>query len=129
MKWIRNFYQSFVGVPPMFLDGCLAVGIATLTALSLGLAQEDSYKYVNPVLRFWLVLGTGALVQGLHALSKFRDGTFTRHNDAKERKAIADDTSATLQAHPHGVTTQQTVTQKTTVAETTTPATPSATGS
>lgn len=94
MKWIRSFYQSFAGVPPIFLDGCLAVGIAFLTALSLGLAQEDSYKYVNPVLRFWLVLGTGAAVQGLHALSKFRDGTFTKHMDAKMKKEIVEETTA-----------------------------------
>lgn len=97
MKFIRNFYQSFVGIPPMFLDGCIAVGIAMLTAFSLGLAQEDSYKYMNSVLRFWLVLSLGSLVQGMHALSKFRDGTFQRHNDAKERRAIADETTGTVE--------------------------------
>src|SRR5688572_17542398 len=106
MKWVRecvrDFYKTFDDIPPMFLDGCIAIGIAMLTALSLGLAQEDSYKYVNPVLRYWLVLIVGAVVQGLHALSKFRDGTFSRHMDAKEKRKIASDTATTLEEHPEG---------------------------
>lgn len=73
-------------MPPIFLDGCIAVGIAFLTAFSLGLAQEESYKYLNPAVRYWVVLGLGAVVQGMHALSKFRDGTFQRHTEAAERK-------------------------------------------
>jgi len=76
----------------MKLDAYIAIGIAFLTAVSLGLAQEDSYKYVDPVVRFWLVLGTGAVVQGLHALSKFRDGTFQKYVENLRRQAEANKT-------------------------------------
>lgn len=109
---LGRIYESYAAIPPMFLDGLIAVGIAFLTALSLGFAGEESYKYINPALRFWLVLFLGATVQGAHALSKFRDGTFSRYHDAKEKKAIAADTEAKLQAHPEGVATRQTVTEE-----------------
>lgn len=94
-SWLGRCYESYAAVPPIFLDGCIAVGIAFLTALSLGLSQEDSYKYINPVLRYWLVLAVGCVTQGMHALSKFRDGSFTRHMDAKERNQIAKETNVT----------------------------------
>lgn len=87
MKWVKAFYNSFTGVPASFIDGVLAVGIAFLTAISLGLASEESYKYIDPYVRFWTVLIVGAFVQGLHALSKYRDNTFQRHLDKAEKDA------------------------------------------
>ena len=121
MKFIKNFYQSFTVVPPVFLDGCIAVGIAFLTALATIFAGKESYEYVNPTFRFWLVLLLGATIQGMHALSKFRDGTFSRYSDAADRKANAEDAAAQLQTHPEGVVQQQTVTQKTSVVTEQTP--------
>lgn len=82
--------QDALKLPPCALDASLAVGIAVLTALSLGFAGEESYKYLNPYVRFWLVLCVGATVQGLHALSKFRDGTFQRQKEIAVRQEEAD---------------------------------------
>lgn len=75
--------------PSIALDASIAVGIAALTALGMGLAQKESYEYVNPYVRFWLVLGVGVTVQGMHALAKFRDGKFQRYNDAIQRQEEA----------------------------------------
>lgn len=91
MKWVKKFYEGFSIIPPMFLDGCIAVGIAFLTAIATGFAGEESYKYIHPGARWWVVLLLGATVQGMHALSKFRDGTFGRHLDAVQRKQVADE--------------------------------------
>lgn len=76
----------------IWLDGAIAVGIASLTSLALSMSSEDSYKYVEAHLRYWLLVGVGVFVQGLHALSKFRDGTFQRHKETVVRQAEADKT-------------------------------------
>lgn len=81
-----------IKLPPCSLDAGLAVGIAFLTALSMGFASKESYEYVNPFVRFWLILCIGATVQALHALSKFRDGTFQRHAERAVRQEEADKT-------------------------------------
>lgn len=68
------------------------MGIAFLTALSMGFASKESYEYVNAYVRFWLILCIGATVQALHALSKFRDGTFQRNAERAVRQEEADKT-------------------------------------
>lgn len=93
-------------LPPCSLDAGIAVGIAFLTAMSMGFASKESYEYVNPFVRFWLILCIGATVQALHALSKFRDGTFQRHTDVEKRQMEADKSgvastvSSTVQPKP-----------------------------
>lgn len=93
-------------LPPCSLDAGIAVGIAFLTAMSMGFASKESYEYVNPFVRFWLILCIGATVQALHALSKFRDGTFQRHADVEKRQMEADKSgvastvSSTVQPKP-----------------------------
>lgn len=54
------------------------------------MSSKESYEYVEPHIRYWLLVGVGFFVQGLHALSKFRDGTFQRHTEAAERKEQED---------------------------------------
>lgn len=71
--------KYLAGIPPIFLDGCIAVGIAMLTALSMSFATDDSAKYVDPALRFWMIVFIGSTTQGLHALSKFRDRSYSNH--------------------------------------------------
>lgn len=73
--------RYFASVSPIFLDGCIAVCIAMLTAISMNVAQDDASKYISAEFRWWLIVILGTLTQGLHALSKFRDQTFSRHMD------------------------------------------------
>lgn len=110
--WMRRFYDNFTSVPPIFLDGFIAVGIAMLTAISMGLATEESYKYLDPTIRFWAVLVLGAIIQGAHALSKFRDRAYSRYMEGKERQQDANTTADTLAQNPQGVTTTTKLTQE-----------------
>lgn len=77
----------------LWIDASTAIGIASLTSLALSMASKESYEYVNPYVRFWLIVVIGVAVQGLHALSKFRDGTFQRNQDEeKARLPVGGDT-------------------------------------
>lgn len=73
--------RYFSTISPIFLDGCIAVLIAMMTAISMNIAQDDASKYLSGQLRWWMIVVIGSLTQGLHALSKFRDQTFSRHLD------------------------------------------------
>lgn len=61
-------------------------------SLSLSLSSKESYEYINPYLRFWLILIVGMLVQAGHALAKFRDGKYQRQEDQIQRQSEADKT-------------------------------------
>lgn len=93
-------------VKSVWLDATIAVGIASLTSLALSMSSKESYEYVEPHVRWWLIVAVGFVVQGLHALSKFRDGTFQRHADVEKRQMEADKSgvastvSSTVQPKP-----------------------------
>jgi hypothetical protein len=81
---IKYMQKYFSDIPPVFLDGCIAVLIASMTALNMSFATDDSAKYVDPTIRWYVLVFIGTLIQGLHALSKFRDKTYSAHMAAKQ---------------------------------------------
>lgn len=84
---IKAIHRYFVEIPPVFLDGCIAVNIAVLATMSMYFSTDEAAKYIDPAVRFWLLLAVGCSLQGMHALSKFRDGTYGRHMEGKRLEA------------------------------------------
>ena len=84
LKAVQKYFSE---IPPVFLDGCIAVNIAVLATMSMYFSTEEARAYIAPAVRFWLLLGVGCSLQGMHALSKFRDGTYGRHVEGKRLEA------------------------------------------
>jgi len=84
LKAVQKYFSE---IPPVFLDGCIAVNIAVLATMSMYFSTEEAAKYIDPQVRFWLLLGVGCSLQGMHALSKFRDGTYGRHVEVRRLEA------------------------------------------
>lgn len=84
---LRSIQRYFSEIPPVFLDGCIAVHIAVLATMSMYFSTDEAAKYIDPEIRFWILLAVGCSLQGLHALSKFRDGTYGRHMEGKRLEA------------------------------------------
>lgn len=80
---LLRLHRYLAAVPPVFLDGCIAVSIAILTGLNMSFATDDSAKYIDPAWRFWFLVTIGSGIQGMHALSKFRDRSYGHHMDNK----------------------------------------------
>jgi len=84
---LKAVQRYFAEVPPVFLDGCIAVNIAVLATMSMYFSTDEAAKFITPAIRFWLLLGVGCSLQGMHALSKFRDGTYGRHMEGRRLEA------------------------------------------
>jgi len=80
---LLRLHRYLASVPPIFLDGCIAVSIAMMTAVNMSFATDESAKYIDPAVRFWLLILIGSSIQGMHALSKFRDRAYGTHMDNK----------------------------------------------
>lgn len=80
---LLRLHRYLSSVPTVFLDGCIAVAIAVMTAINMSFATDESAKYIDPALRFWLLICVGSSIQGMHALSKFRDRAYSHHMDNK----------------------------------------------
>lgn len=80
---LLRFQRYLASIPPVFLDGCIAVNIAVLATMSIYFATDEAAKYIDPAVRFWLLLAVGCSLQGSHALAKFRDRAYGKHMDEK----------------------------------------------
>lgn len=81
---IDAMVKRWLSIPPVFFDGLLVFLIGVLTSLSLGMTNDDAYKYVNPFILFWSKVIIGALASGLVTLQSFRSKVFAQHQQAKE---------------------------------------------
>lgn len=80
---LLRLHRYLAAVPPVFLNGCIAVNIAILATMSMYFSTDEAAKYIEPQVRFWLLLAVGCTLQGMHALSKFRDRSYSDHMDNK----------------------------------------------
>ncbi len=66
-------FQSIIdGLHPAFVDGLLLVSSTFLTGILTYLATEEAYKYVYPVLLFWLKVLIGSTSSSIQALVAYR---------------------------------------------------------
>jgi len=84
---LKAVQKYFADIPPVFLDGCIAVNIAVLATMSMYFSTHEAAEFMSPGIRFWLLLVVGCSLQGMHALSKFRDGTYGRHMEGRRLEA------------------------------------------
>ncbi len=85
-NYMPKFVKMLIAIPSMYIDGLIVFLVAGLTSLSLGFTNDDAYKYVNPVLLYWLKLSIGSTASGLVALQSFRNNVFADHRKQVESK-------------------------------------------
>ena len=71
--------KSFSALPPVVFDGVLIAISSFLTALLTYLATEESYKYVNPVVLFWLKVSIGSTSSSIQAIVAYRNQQYSKH--------------------------------------------------
>lgn len=84
LRNLPGIQRLFDMLTPPFVDGFLLCVSTFLTALLTGLAQEEAYKYCNPVVLFWLKLGVGCTSGSMQALVAYRNQQFAKHSADKE---------------------------------------------
>lgn len=92
---IKSIINLFA-VKPVVLDGALYVMIATLGVMEATFSSEDSYKYVNIYVIFWLkhILGWG--LAAVSALAMFRNKAYGEHVKAQQEKKALEDGNTTV---------------------------------
>lgn len=74
-------WRAILTVQPVFLDGALWVIIAMGQAAIGRLGSEDAYKYIDPILLYWVKFGVEIVTQGATGLKMFRSTSYSKHVD------------------------------------------------
>ena len=74
----------FNNLHPAFIDGLLLMVSAFLTAWLTYISTEEAYKYVNPVVLFWIKVGFGSSSSAIQALVAFRNKQFAEYLKGKQ---------------------------------------------
>ncbi len=81
---IRAAVQYFASIPAVVIDGTLYVAVQMLTVLSTQFATDESAKYVDPAVLFWVKIAIGELAAGVLALKMFRSTSYSDHQREKK---------------------------------------------
>lgn len=76
IKWAASYFAS---LPPVFVDGCLYIWIAILTALTAILGSDDAAKYISPEVLFWMKAVVNMCNAAAIALKMFRSTQYAEH--------------------------------------------------
>ena len=68
--------KVFSGLHPMFVDALLLTVSAFLTAVLTYMSTEEAYKYVHPIVLFWMKVSIGSSSSAIQALVAFRNKQF-----------------------------------------------------
>ncbi len=85
MKLLFSLYNSWKGIPPVFIDGTIVVLIAFLTFWETAVSGDEAAKYISAILIFWLKHTIGSLAIVLVTLQSFRSRIFSDHLKKKEQ--------------------------------------------
>ena len=80
---IQKYFET---VKPVTVDGTIAVLVAMLIALQTYLSNDDIYKYMAPMLIFYLKMIIGTIAAGLTALQYFRSKAYAEHREQKDKQ-------------------------------------------
>lgn len=80
---IRRLSNYFGQVPPVFLDGLLYMLIAVFGAVQGYLSLDDSAKWVDPQILFWLKGVVIVCLTSVTAIKMFRSTAFAEHQRKK----------------------------------------------
>lgn len=87
MSLVKSLYESFKGIPSVFIDGMLCVVVSFFAGWSIVFGGEDAAKYVNEVTLWWLKSTTMVLVGTLNALIFFRSKSYSDHLTKKANES------------------------------------------
>lgn len=71
--------KTLATIPPVFTDGFLLCLSSFCAAILTYLATEEAYKYVYPVILFWLKVTLGSTSSTISALVAFRSKVYSQH--------------------------------------------------
>lgn len=77
------------------IDALLYTYTAFGGALITYLSTDDSYKYIDPITRFWTIAIVGSSISGLNALKAFRSQTYGRLAEQQQKEKDAKENSVT----------------------------------
>lgn len=86
-KWIR----------PVHVDGVLYICIAVFGFLQTYFGSDDTYKYINPFVVFWILAVVGTLGAAAGALKMFRSNTYNEHLQEKKEEQGQSTTVTTVE--------------------------------
>jgi hypothetical protein len=90
MRATFNFIEHCVK-HPAFFDGFLLFTISVLETFTATMSGDESFKYVNATLRFWIIISLSSLAQGLVAVNGYRNMKYGRTQPTEaQQKVIAD---------------------------------------
>jgi hypothetical protein len=74
----------------LHIDGWLYFGNAVGAAFLTYISSEEAYKYINPLVLFWLKAGVGSMMAGFNGIKAYRSMAFARHveQDKKEKEKV-----------------------------------------
>ena len=80
---IRAMQKYFSGIQPVFIDGFLYAMIAVFAAMVASFNSEEAYKYIAPVLLYWLKQTSTWGLALVTAIKMFRSTTYSEHQVKK----------------------------------------------
>ena len=72
---------------PVTVDAVLWVSIALFTTMQSMLSNDDSYKYIDARVLFWMKFGVACAGSSAAALKAFRSTTYSQHISAQAKPA------------------------------------------
>ncbi len=72
---------------PVTLDGILITAASVFAFLQVCFGSDESYKYVNPYVLYWLKIISGAITVGCTSLKAYRS---TAYSDFKKEQKESD---------------------------------------
>lgn len=83
---IKSAQQYFANVKTVTVDGMLYVIIGCCTAIIAIFGSDESYKYCNPYLVFWIKAVASIVNGGALSLKMYRSTQFANHLDEKKKE-------------------------------------------
>ncbi len=79
MKLFYSLYSSFKGIPPVFIDGLIAISIIFLVFWQDVFGGDEAAKYISAIWIFWLKNLVGSVAVTLVGLQSFRSLSYGNH--------------------------------------------------
>lgn len=76
--------RYFSSIPPVFIDGFLYAMIAVFAAMVASFNSEEAYKYIAPLLLYWLKQASTWGLALVTAVKMFRSTTYSEHQVKKK---------------------------------------------
>jgi len=83
IRAIVNYITKPPPIPTAYLDGALYALAAWFTFSQFYLGGDDAAKYIDPLLKFWILYGIGSGAAVVLAVKGFRSTAFANYKSEK----------------------------------------------